>query len=633
MKLVTSLLAIGTAALLFADYPSPGRKYTTLQRLEEAHLEAVHQARLQFARERKTVPWQGVYSDYRAVLHVHAEDAEHTKGTRAEVLKAAQSDGVRVVMFSDHRGPRPDTWSGLREGVLFIPGSEDDHLLRYPKPGAELRFLSHLEETPDASSKGFQGMEIYNRHTDAKDERAFEEYFQAAMKNPVEWARLSKLEALYPDEIFAAQTDYWPAIFAQWDRETAAHLTSPPFTGIAANDAHKNQTYNGVTFDPYEVSFLNVSTHILSRELTDPAIRESLKNGRVYVSHDWLCDPAGFSFNAANNNGVYDMGDRVPMLRNTRLTARLPIAAILRVLHDGKVVSESNGAQMSFTPTEPGAYRLEAWLSVDGEERPWIYANPIFLEKAANTGVKLPSPDLAPAVGVQKDIAYVEGQPGDAAKHKLDLYLPKGKTNFPVLVFFHGGSWRSGDRSNYPALANRFAKEGIGVVVPSYRLMPGAPHPAQVDDALAAVDWTIRTIAQYGGDSKRIYVSGHSAGGHLAAYVGLHRPFWPNLKGVLPLSGVYDVSQIPGFNPSSDQASPIRLIQTGAPPFLITYCQNDYPSLPAQARNFDAALRAAGVSSELVYIPNENHISEIVNVHKDDDPTALAILRFIREHP
>ncbi len=626
---LTPLLALSTVPFIYADSPSPGRKYTTLQRLEPAHLEAVHQARLKFAQERKPLPWLGVYSDYRAVLHVHAEDADHTKGTRAEVLQAAMSDGVRVVMFSDHRGPKPDTWSGLRAGVLFIPGSEDDHLLRYPQPGAELRFLSHLEETPNASSQGFQGMEIYNRHTDAKDEQAFEQYFKAAMQNPVEWAKLSKLQSAYPDEIFAAQTDYWPAIFAQWDRAIASH----PFTGIAANDAHKNQTYNGVTFDPYAVSFLNVSTHILSRELTDAAIRESLRNGRAYVSHDWLCDPSGFSFAAGNNNGIYDMGDRVPMLRNTRLTARVPIPAILRVIHDGKVVSESTGVQMSFTPTDPGAYRLEAWLTVDGEERPWIYANPIFLEKTESTGLKLPSPELAPTVVRQKDIPYVEGPPAEAAKHQLDLYLPQGKTNCPVLVFIHGGSWRSGDRSNYPALANRFAKEGIGVVVPSYRLMPGSPHPAQVDDALAAVDWTIRNIARYGGDAKKIYISGHSAGGHLAAYAGLHQPFWPNLKGVLPLSGVYDVSQIAGFQQGGEKASPIQHIHAGAPPFLITYCQNDYPSLPAQARNFHAALQTAGIPSELVYIPNENHISEIVNVHKDNDLTALSILRFIQEHP
>src|SRR5260370_19481319 len=148
-----------TAAMLLADVPSPGRKHTTIERLDAARLEAVHQARLKFAKERKAPPQPGVYNDYRAVLHVHAEDAAHTKGTRPEVLAGAQAAGVQVVLFTDHRGPKPDTWSGLRDGVLFIPGSEDDHLLRYPKPGAELRFLSHLQETPDATTPGFQAMD------------------------------------------------------------------------------------------------------------------------------------------------------------------------------------------------------------------------------------------------------------------------------------------------------------------------------------------------------------------------------------------------------------------------------------------------------------------------------------------
>src|SRR5947209_1831877 len=228
---------------LLADQPSPGRKYTTLERLQETHLAAVHEARMKLARVRKQLPAAGVYHDYRALLHVHAEDADHTKGTRPEVLRAAKATGVSVIMWTDHHGPKPDTWSGMREGVLFIPGSEDDHLLRFPGPGGDLRFLSHLEETPDAKSDGFQGMEIYNRHSDAKDEKAFDDYFRAAMKNPTEWASLAKREAAYPDEIFGAGTDYWPTFFAFWDKETSGR----PFTGIAANDSHQNQIFNGVT--------------------------------------------------------------------------------------------------------------------------------------------------------------------------------------------------------------------------------------------------------------------------------------------------------------------------------------------------------------------------------------------------
>jgi len=169
------------------------------------------------------------------------------------------------------------------------------------------------------------------------------------------------------------------------------------------------------------------------------------------------------------------------------------------------------------------------------------------------------------------------------------------------------------------------------VVVPSYRLIPAAPHPAQVEDAAAVVDWVVKNVATFGGDPKRIYLSGHSAGGHLAAWVGLDMRWAGRLKGVIAMSGVYDVSAIAGFRADPVRASPIRRIRKDAPPFLITYCENNYPYLPMQARDFHAALRAAGVASELVYVLEKNHITEIVDITREDDPTARAILRFTAE--
>src|SRR5213076_3437243 len=149
---------------------------------------------------------------------------------------------------------------------------------------------------------------------------------------------------------------------------------------------------------------------------------------------------------------------------------------------------------------------------------------------------------------VKADLDYTEGQPADANKHKLDLYLPKDKKLAPVFVFIHGGAWRSGDRSQYPSLGNRFAKEGILTVVPSYRLAPKNPHPAQIEDVAAAFAWTVRHVAEYGGDTNRIYLGGHSAGGHLSALLTLNARYLEEygilpsqIKGVLALSGVYDL--------------------------------------------------------------------------------------------
>src|SRR5439155_21189470 len=144
---------------------------------------------------------------------------------------------------------------------------------------------------------------------------------------------------------------------------------------------------------------------------------------------------------------------------------------------------------------------------------------------------------------------YREGAEEDAGKHKLDIYLPKGKTNAPVLFFIHGGAWRSGDRSNYPPLGNRYARAGYVTVVPSYRLAPKNPHPAQIEDVAAAFAWTVQHIAEHGGDTNRIYVGGHSAGGHLSALLALDDKYLKAhdlspkvIRGVLALSGVYNLA-------------------------------------------------------------------------------------------
>lgn len=613
---------------------------TSVERLATAHLEAVHAQRVEWMKIRAHAPPPpGVYQDFRAVLHVHAEDADHTKGTRAEVLKAAREDEVSVVMFTDHRGPKPDTWSGLRDGVLFIPGSEDDHLLRYPADpaGPELRFLSHLEERPGMPSAGFQGMEIYNRHTDANIHKDLMEYFRAAMKDPKEWKRIVAKEKEFPDEVFAAGTDALPEFLTRWDKETAAH----PFTGIAANDAHQNQIFNGTTFDPYAVAFRQVSTHILARQLTEADIRQSLTAGRVYVAHDWLCDPTGFSFVAENNLGLFDMGDQVPLsglgVGKTTIHASLPIPAKVKLIDDGQVVAEADtAASFTYTPKEPGTYRLEAWLTVDGEDRPWIFSNPIYVTRTSS--LALPPATVGQNVEVQRDITYIDGDPADAAKHKLDLYLPKDKKNFPVLMFVHGGSWRSGDKSLYAALGNRFAKLGIGVAVPSYRLMPKHPHPAQIEDTAAAFAWVYKNIAQYGGNANRIYLSGHSAGGHLVALLALDATYLKKynvplsaIKGVAAISGVYDVSKMPAFaNAGDDSPSPLAHVHANAPPFLVSYCQWDYLALPLQAREFAAALKKSFDPVDLLYVPGQGHISEIIHIVKDDDVIAQAILKLIQ---
>jgi len=145
------------------------------------------------------------------------------------------------------------------------------------------------------------------------------------------------------------------------------------------------------------------------------------------------------------------------------------------------------------------------------------------------------------AIPSELGIAY-----GPDVKQRLDVYLPKGELRkAPVLVFLHGGGNREGDRLQYGYVARPFAARGIISVVPSYRLQPNFPWPAQRDDAHAVLEWVYRHIGSYGGDPDRVYLAGHSAGSQLAAILS-YRDAWlrarrlPSdlIKGTTLISGV-----------------------------------------------------------------------------------------------
>jgi hypothetical protein len=443
------LLCATVAPLSFAARPSPpqlgpGRRYTTVERMELARLNAVREDRTRYARQRRIVPLRTGYEDYRAILHAHAEDSAHTGGTRAELLAAARATGVRIVMLTDHVRPPRDfidhSWRGLRDGVLFIPGAEADGFLAYParsilrekfegrdayialvrRDGGNI-FLSHVEDKLDHSTDGLDGLEIYNHHTDLMDERPFLAWLRDALADPQGLALLSRAVAEYPQEFFGVTQDYLAPIVAKWDRDSRLR----PLTGIAANDCHHNQGFlvtaagedaveirelvdgnqpRRVTasqsprvaelrrgkrggeiiarldFDPYERSLQYVTTHILAPELSEAMVRDALRRGRAYVGHDWLCDPTGFAFIAARSGAtVAVMGDETGFSPGLTLRVAAPAPGIIRIFRDGQIVKEERAESLDYEASSPGVYRAEVWLAVGGEERPWIYANPIRL--------------------------------------------------------------------------------------------------------------------------------------------------------------------------------------------------------------------------------------------------------------
>lgn len=153
------------------------------------------------------------------------------------------------------------------------------------------------------------------------------------------------------------------------------------------------------------------------------------------------------------------------------------------------------------------------------------------------------SADARRAPGVLTDVAYGHG-PGET----LDLFLPPRRAGAglaPVMVFIHGGYWRSLDKADHSFVAKPFVEQGAVVVVPNYALCPAVTIPEIAVQMVRALAWTWHHIATHGGDPDRITVAGHSAGGHLAAM--LLGALWPQWDADLPASVVRNALSISGL--------------------------------------------------------------------------------------
>jgi acetyl esterase/lipase len=247
------------------------------------------------------------------------------------------------------------------------------------------------------------------------------------------------------------------------------------------------------------------------------------------------------------------------------------------------------------------------------------------------------------AVETVKDIAYYEGKDADPVRHKLDLYLPRGKKNFPVLMFVHGGTWKSGKKDLYAPLGEVFARNGVGMVIVNYRLSPAVQHPGHVQDVARAFAWTVNNIAKYGGRPDELFISGHSAGGHLVAllataenYLQAEKLGLDKIKGVIALSGVYTIgagrlNQAFGDDPKvHEEASPLKHIKAGLPPFLIVYADNDFKGLDGLAESMAKALKEKHDAVTLMKIDNRDHYTIIRSMVAETDPATQAALKFIK---
>ncbi|MBQ5455646.1 MAG: alpha/beta hydrolase, partial [Prevotella sp.] len=178
------------------------------------------------------------------------------------------------------------------------------------------------------------------------------------------------------------------------------------------------------------------------------------------------------------------------------------------------------------------------------------------------------------------DISYTKKTDAYSKERlKLDVYYPEGKKDCPVVVWFHGGGLEGGSKE----IPWKLREKGIVVVGANYRLLPKVTVKETLDDAAEAVAWVFNNITQYGGDKKKIIVSGHSAGGYLSMMLCLNKA-WLNAYQInaddvmmyVPFSGQaithYNVRKMQGIQPlqpTIDEFAPLYWVRKDCPPFVL----------------------------------------------------------------
>ncbi|MDP3605883.1 MAG: alpha/beta hydrolase [Polaromonas sp.] len=222
---------------------------------------------------------------------------------------------------------------------------------------------------------------------------------------------------------------------------------------------------------------------------------------------------------------------------------------------------------------------------------------------------------------LRADVAY-----GPEVRQRLDVYLPlQRRTPGPVVVFFYGGSWTTGERASYRFIGEALASRGIAVVVADYRLSPAVKYPVFLQDSAQAMRWAFENLGELGADPRQVFVMGHSAGAYNAAMLALDARWLggagmqtTQLAGWIGLAGPYDFLPIgnrdvrvafdwPG-TPADSQ--PMAHASKNSPPALLLAARGDTTVNPV--RNTEALarrLQAAGVPVGLHVYDRVSHVT------------------------
>jgi arylformamidase len=235
---------------------------------------------------------------------------------------------------------------------------------------------------------------------------------------------------------------------------------------------------------------------------------------------------------------------------------------------------------------------------------------------------------------------------GSSPREKLDIY-PADQPGGPVLIYIHGGYWRSGSKEDNCNFVPVFTKRGASVVLVEYDLCPSVTISDIVRQTRSAIVWVYRNILRYSGNPSKIYLSGHSAGGHLTAMALAHD--WTSeglprdlIKGAVATSGVYDLDMVMRISVQEEVRLTPELAQENSPfvhpplpicPVIVAVGGAEPKGWQQMSEDFFKLCKQRGVDCEYLIIPGANHYTMSEHLADAESPLAQAMLRQMNLQP
>lgn len=227
---------------------------------------------------------------------------------------------------------------------------------------------------------------------------------------------------------------------------------------------------------------------------------------------------------------------------------------------------------------------------------------------------------------------------GEREREFIDVF-PADNPDAPVLVYFHGGYWRTGSARENNYIAAPFVDDGACIAVVNYDLCPTVPIGTVVAQARTAIGWVAANIGAHGGDPSRLFLLGHSAGAHLVAMaLADDTGAVPHdaLIGAAVVAGIYDldpviraaVNEEIGIRPEDvGPFSPLNRPPHAPVPLIVAVGLAESEEWVRQSRLYEERAKAAGCDVERIDFPGADHYRPLFDLARADDPLRLAILK------